>query len=303
MFRYGWLVLVLCLNLPAHAGEPRFDDIPLSEFTTGKTVSIAGLERDKPTYIKFWATWCKPCMEQMAHFAALHQTYADRVNFVAVNININEQRSHIGDVIEQYNLDMPVWLDDDGQLAQALGLVGTPYTVLINTAGNVVYTTHESDDRLDRFISMLAQGQQLESTGTEAITEAQQQALLEPWMKGEHLLFFTATWCDWYLKDSRPEMSQACEQVQSELNDLHAALNDKHWQGVVNHLWTDEQALADFMRLYDLKMPFLVDTGGALFTAFHIRSIPTLIRVKDGEVQARITDFRNADIVIEQLAH
>lgn len=303
MFRYGWLVLVLCLNLPAHAGEPRFDDIPLSEFTTGKTVSIADLEGDKPTYIKFWATWCKPCMEQMAHFAALHQTYADRVNVVAVNININEQRPHIGDVIEQYNLDMPVWLDDDGQLAQALGLVGTPYTVLINTAGNVVYTTHESDDRLDRFISMLAEGQQLESTGTEAITEAQQQALLEPWMKGEHLLFFTATWCDWYLKDSRPEMSQACEQVQSELNDLHAALNDKHWQGVVNHLWTDEQALADFMRLYDLKMPFLVDTGGALFTAFHIRSIPTLIRVKDGEVQARITDFRNADIVIEQLAH
>ena len=303
MFKFGWLVLILCLNLPAHAGEARFDDIPLSEFTTGKTVSIAGLEDDKPTYLKFWATWCKPCMEQMAHFEALHQTYADRMNIVAVNININEQRPHIEDVIEQYDLSMPVWLDEKGQLAQALGLVGTPYSVLINTAGNVVYTTHESDDRLDRFISMLAQGQQLESAGTEALTEAQQQALLEPWMKGDHLLFFTATWCDWYLKDSRPEMSQACAQVQSGLNDLHARLDDKHWQGVVNHLWTDEQALADFTQLYDLEMPFQVDTGGALFTAFQVRSIPTLIRVKDGEVQARITDFSNSDTVIEQLAY
>ena len=303
MFKYGWLILALCLNLPALAGEPRFDDIPLTEFTTGKTVSLAGLERDKPTYIKFWATWCKPCMEQMPHFEALYQAYSDQINIVAVNININEQRPHIQRVIEQYDLTMPVWLDDEGQLAQALGLVGTPYSVLINTAGNIVYTTHESDDKLDRFISMLADGQQLESTDTEAMTEAQQQALLEPWMKGEHLLFFTATWCDWYLEDSRPEMSQACKQVQSELNDLHAQLKDQEWQGVVNHLWTDEQALADFIRLYDLKMPFQVDTGGVLFTAFQIRSIPTLIRVKDGEVQTRITDFSNTDRLIEQLAH
>ncbi|WP_157209832.1 TlpA family protein disulfide reductase [Marinimicrobium agarilyticum] len=302
MLKQWCLAVVVLLGLSAQAQEPPLGDIELSEFKTGESVTLSELDRTQPTYIKLWATWCKPCMEQMPHFETLYQRFSDDVNIVAVNININENRENIQNVIERHKLTMPVWLDQEGKLAQALGLVGTPYSVLINADGNVVYTTHDSDDNLERFLQMLADGQTLESADTDALDETQRKALLEPWMEGEHLLFFTATWCDWYLKDSRPEMAQKCQRVQTELNALQKRLSEKNWQGVVNHLWTDEKALAEFIQLYELDMPFRVDTGGVLFSAFNVRTLPTLVSVKDGKVQARITDFSDEDAVVGRLS-
>ncbi|WP_347329885.1 TlpA family protein disulfide reductase [Marinimicrobium locisalis] len=302
MLKQWCVALVVLASFSVQAEKSEFADIKLTDFKTGNRVTVGSLDATKPTYVKLWATWCKPCMEQMPHFEALHQQFSKQVNVVAVNININENRDHIQKAIERHDLSMPVWLDREGKLAEALGLVGTPYSVLINTDGNVVYTAHDSDDNLERFLKMLASGQTLESAGTDALDEAQRKALLEPWMEGEHLLFFTATWCGWYLEDSRPEMAQKCQRVQSELNSLQKRLSDRNWQGVANHLWTDEKALSEFTQLYELKLPFRVDTGGVLFSAFNVRTLPTIISVKDGKVQARVTDFSDQDAVVEQLS-
>lgn len=294
------VVLLLCWSVQAQQLDYR--EVQLGQLDSTQTITLGSLDSDKPTYIKFWATWCQPCMQQMPHFEELQQKFKGKVDFVAVNININEEREKINEVIARFGLSMPVLLDNEGQLGVELGLVGTPYSVLLNSEGEVVYTTHESDANLDRFLSMLAKGSQLSSATTDAIDGERMQALLAPWQKGEHLLFFTATWCDWYLLDSRPAMAQQCKQVQDGLNGLQQRLPNTPWHGFVNHLWTDEQALAEFNQLYHMQVPFSIDTAGALFTEFNIRSIPMLIRVKDGKVTARISDFSNQDVVIKQLS-
>lgn len=33
----------------------------------GGSVALAELAGRKPVYLKFWATWCKPCRKQMPH--------------------------------------------------------------------------------------------------------------------------------------------------------------------------------------------------------------------------------------------
>lgn len=302
IFKYLGALIVLLLCWPVQAQQLNYREVQLGQLGSADTVTFGSRDSGKPTYIKFWATWCQPCMQQMPHFEELQQKFKDKVDFVAVNININEERAKIDEVIARFGLSMPVLLDNEGQLGLALGLVGTPYSVLLNSEGEVVYTTHESDANLDRFLSMLAKGSQLSSATTDAIDGERMQALLAPWQKGEHLLFFTATWCDWYLLDSRPAMAQQCKQVQDGLNGLQQRLPNTPWHGFVNHLWTDEQALAEFNQLYHMQVPFSIDTAGALFTEFNIRSIPMLIRVKDGKVTARISDFSNQDVVIKQLS-
>jgi thiol-disulfide isomerase/thioredoxin len=98
-----------------------------------------------------------------------------------------------------------------------------------------------------------------------------------------------ATWCDWYLKDSRPEMASKCKEVQSNITQLYDKSEAKEWHGFVNHLWTDKKTLTDFTQLYDISFPFDIDTNGVLFTYFNIRSIPTIIKIEDGKVIKRIT--------------
>ena len=293
--------LLLLQAFPAIAQQADYQDIPLYQFQDMQPVTLGEIAADKPMYLKLWATWCKPCMEQMAHFAKMHQQYGEQVNFVAVNININENSDAISDVINEFALKMPVLLDNEGQLGSALGLIGTPYGVLTNAKGEVVYTSHESDSNLDRIVSMLAQGQKLPASQVKVLSAEEKQQVLKPWVQGEHLLFFTATWCDWYLADTRPDMALACKQAQEGLNTLAAQLPDQSWQGVVNHLWTDDKALSDFNQLYQMQVPFSIDTAGVLFNEYKISSIPTLVKIKDGEVVVKITDFSSPEAVIRQL--
>ena len=276
--------------------------ITLQQFGSGNSVTLGSLGADKPVYVKMWATWCKPCMEQMPHFEKLYQEYGDKVNFVAVNININEKRQEIAKVQQRFKLSMPIYLDQQGQLALALGLVGTPYSVLLNPKGEKLYSSHESDSVLDGFISRLAQGQQLPAeTATSDMTAAEQQKLLANYQTGEQLVFFTATWCDWYLAESRPEMAKQCKDAQAGLNQLAALLPEKNWSGVVNHLWTDDKALTEFNTLYQMKVPFRIDSYGLLFQHFNVRSIPVLLKIKDGKKVAEISDFSNLQQVVKQL--
>lgn len=295
------VVLLLGYAVSAIAQQSDYQNIQLHQFPDLNPVTLGSFATDKPQYLKLWATWCKPCMEQMPHFVKLHQRYGDRVDFIAVNININDNPSDIRAVIDKFSLSMPVLLDNDGQLGVAVGLAGTPYSILTNAKGEVVYTSHESDSNLDRIISMLAQGQNLPAREVAVLSAADQQKILEPWRQGEHLLFFTATWCDWYLADSRPDMAQACKQAQEDLNSLAAQLRGQPWHGIVNHLWTDDKALKDFIHLYQMKVQFSIDTAGVLFKEYKIDSIPTLLKIKNGKVITKITDFSDRQAVIEQL--
>ena len=266
----------------------------LNTFPKLKATELGSLDNSKPLYVKLWASWCQPCMEQMPHFQKLYQQYGDKVNFVAVNIDINEQHEEIAKVIARFNLTMPVWLDVEGKLAVALGLVGTPYSVLINNRGEQVYTSHESDAVLDGFIKRLASGQQLPPATSTAISAAQQQQLLTPYLSSEHTLFFTATWCDWYLAESRPAMAQHCAQAQQGLNQLAADMAGKNLQVIVNHLWTDEQAVSEFKAKYQLQLPVSIDDYGVLFRQFNVRSLPVLLEIKDGKLVKRTNTFAAA---------
>lgn len=299
MRNFYFILLLACAALaPLYSAgatannNSNYQQVNLTSFPALTPTSLASLNTDKPLYVKMWASWCQPCMEQMPHFQALYQQYGDKVNFVAVNIDINETSEEIAAVISRFKLSMPVWLDVEGKLAVALGLVGTPYSVLINSNGAQVYSSHESDAVLDGFLQRLAKGQQLPAANTSAITAAAQQQLLQPYLTGEHLLFFTATWCDWYLADSRPEMSGACSDAQKGLNQLAAKLPGPPLKVIVNHLWTDDKAVAEFKDKYQLNLPVSIDEYGVLFRQFNVRSLPVLLQIKDGKVLTTVTDFK-----------
>ncbi len=185
---FYFMAIQMAFLFPVIASE--FKQIELIDFRSNKVVNLSMFNESKPIYIKLWATWCKPCMEQMPHFQRIQEKYGDKINIFAVNININENMKYIDDVVTKNGLTMPVLLDKEGKLSEALGLVGTPFSVLINTNNKIVYTTHESNNVLDTFIGKLANGSKLAGEDSKVITAEEKKSIIKPWKEGNHTLFF-----------------------------------------------------------------------------------------------------------------
>src|SRR5262245_58112970 len=60
------------------------------ELVDGERVPLDDLLGHKPVYLKFWATWCEPCREQMPHLENVHRTLSDRIAVFAVNLGVND---------------------------------------------------------------------------------------------------------------------------------------------------------------------------------------------------------------------
>ncbi len=61
----------------------------------GKTIdSLRASAKGRVLVLNFWATWCKPCLEEFPHLVKLQQTYASRgLDVVFVSVDDDDART------------------------------------------------------------------------------------------------------------------------------------------------------------------------------------------------------------------
>lgn len=250
----------------------------------GETLVLSTLTHNKPVYLKLWATWCKPCMQQMPHFQGVQHKFGDDIDIISVNIDLNDSDEKILKVREQFDLTMPIVKDALGEVARDFQMRGTPYHLIFDRVGKLVHKGHEANESLDNKLSVLADGElnlSAVSLPAQRLSQAQKAALpLE-------LLFFTATWCHWYLEERRPEMSQNCIEQQKQANALSQAYPDLVITGVLSHLWTNEDALEKYKRRHDVTFELSIDDDGARFFRHNVKRFPTYLVLVDGKPALR----------------
>ena len=124
----------------------------------GKTLNIDSYREGKALYLKFWATWCIPCLKQMPHLQNSYEKYSDKIKFLAINVDINDNIEDIKAVVRRNNLTMPVVIDKSGDLTSAVGLTGTPLHVLLDPNGKIIFKGHDASSELDSALLNLSKG-------------------------------------------------------------------------------------------------------------------------------------------------
>ena len=76
----------------------------------GGTIDLATRYGRKPVYLKFWATWCAPCPQQMPGFERIHRQYGNRIDVIGVNAGFNDTEADVRAYRTRHGLTMPIAL-------------------------------------------------------------------------------------------------------------------------------------------------------------------------------------------------
>jgi peroxiredoxin len=285
----------------------------------GEVIDLGSLYGRKAVYLKFWATWCVPCREQMPHFEHVYQTAGPDLAVIAVNAGFNDSVADVQAFRKQLGITMPIVFDSAGQLGAAFNLRVTPQHIVIGRDGRIAYIGHLADQRLDAALlaarsatpgSMIATdarpsmlgppdgaahhrvGDQLPYVKAQTL-DGRSFPLRTPEPQRATVLVFLSPWCESYLATTRPTVSANCRTARLQVEALAHAQHVR-WLGVASGLWATPEDLQAYIAKYQVHIPLTLDDSGAWFREFRVANTPTVIiadahgmivrRVDSGEV-------------------
>jgi len=273
----------------------------------GDTIDLGRFYGRQAVYLKFWATWCVPCRQQMPHFQHAFETAGPDMAVIAVNTGLNDSVDAVRTYRTRLGITMPIVIDD-GTLAAAFGLRVTPQHIVIGRDGRILYVGHLADARLDAALAAAR------AEPAAAVEGAARAATLGPryeigdrvpdlsptTLDGSRFQFrdpadprpivlvFLSPWCESYLAKSRPAASVSCRRMREQVSRLGGA-NGVRWLGIASGLWVTSEDLHDYQSKYGVAMPLTLDESGAIFRQFGVTEVPLALMIdRQGRIAAKV---------------
>jgi peroxiredoxin len=94
--------------------------------------------KGRPILVNFWATWCKPCRQEMPEIITAYQAHrASGLEVLAVNLSDQESMKDVRKFVAELQLPFPVLLDEKGKTRKQYGLITVPTSFFIDAKGFV----------------------------------------------------------------------------------------------------------------------------------------------------------------------
>ena len=125
----------------------------------GKTIDLTQF-RGQVVMINFWATWCKPCREEMPLLEDIYKKYKP-MGFTLVGVNVEpDAKGAEAWLSKQKPVSFPIAFDTDSKVSKMYKVAGMPSTVFVDRKGNIRvmhkgYKPGDEDFYLTQIRSML----------------------------------------------------------------------------------------------------------------------------------------------------
>ena len=101
----------------------------------GKTYTLSEL-KGSAVLVNLWATWCPPCRAEMPTIEKMYREYKEQgLVVLAVNMTYQDKVAAVQPFAREYNLTMPILLDEKSLVGSAYQLRSLPSSYFINRAG------------------------------------------------------------------------------------------------------------------------------------------------------------------------
>lgn len=134
-----WLIIVLGFPLPLTLSAQVTE---VMDTTYGSLEELWQQFAGKVVYVDFWASWCRPCIEEIPAARTLQEEWAAESDMVFLMLGYNDKKDRWRQAIEQHQIPGTHYFlpPDQSQAARRLfGITAIPHYALINRQGDIEY--------------------------------------------------------------------------------------------------------------------------------------------------------------------
>ncbi len=135
----GAAAVVLIFASPSYRqGEPSIAGSKAPDFSfewNGNPARLADL-RGRVVVLNFWATWCPPCVAEMASLNRLHEHIASQSGLV-LGISVDEDAAAYEKFLQAQQVRFPTHRDPSKKISSRYGTFMYPETYIIDRDGRI----------------------------------------------------------------------------------------------------------------------------------------------------------------------
>lgn len=144
-FIFGIFITILLLNVSFAQSENELKgkaavNFKLSDLD-GKQVELKQILGDGPVLLSFWATWCKPCLEELSEYQKIYNDLKGKgFKMIAISTDNEKTIAKVKPFIKSKNYNFTVLLDTNSDVARKYYAQQIPYSVILDKKGTIVYS-------------------------------------------------------------------------------------------------------------------------------------------------------------------
>ncbi len=147
-------IMVFLAASMATAQNPQIPSVQIKD-VDGKPFNTADIKGDGPIIIDFWATWCKPCVQELNSIVDEYEKLVTEtgVKIYAVSIDNARTSARVSPFVQSNEWPYVVLLDANSDFKRAMNVANVPHIFIYDKKGNLVeqHTSYTEGDEAHLF--------------------------------------------------------------------------------------------------------------------------------------------------------
>ena len=107
----------------------------------GNLVELNKEVGDGPILLSFWATWCKPCLEELNEYKMIYNEYKEKgFKMFAISTDDENTVAKVKPLVKSKGYNFPVLLDTNSDAVRLYYAQSVPYSVILDKKGMIIYS-------------------------------------------------------------------------------------------------------------------------------------------------------------------